>query len=490
MLNYIIKFYFLSLCTIYICLKIMNPRLNNILFKIGVYIFSFTISVLTYLVKIHIPEFSHVIQPLLIWIFMAFLTTYPQASLIATTISFGISYGLFAVSGFIVVIIVSPFLYNATFSPYPLVAILTAILQILFTFSLLKIKRFCRGLPSLFSTKFINVATIISLLFIIFLMCSSTQHSKLPKYIFTFLLFVLTLAILIYWWQAQLTKSYRRSLQLRELESLRTEAQEKDKIISELTKQNEELGRLIHKDNKLIPAMHNAVCELLISDFKDEKKVSDKCNILLSEIQELANSRKNIISEIYATKTNHYSTGITSLDILLDYMNKRAQRTNIHFSVHLALNLHDYVPNIIATDDLSHLLSDLLENAFIAVSTNKERVVQLQFYSFRKYFVIEVADNGIPFEAMSLANLGLVQLTTHAKTGGSGIGLMNIWKLKEKYRATLHIEEYETAAPYTKKILLTFDKKNRYSVLTSRKDEIAQHSKRIDLQIYEKGLQM
>ena len=32
-----------------------------------------------------------------------------------------------------------------------------------------------------------------------------------------------TLTFLIYWWQAQITKTYRRSLEQRELESIRTE---------------------------------------------------------------------------------------------------------------------------------------------------------------------------------------------------------------------------------------------------------------------------
>ena len=110
--------------------------------------------------------------------------------------------------------------------------------------------------------------------------------------------------------------------------------------------------------------------------------------------------------------------------------------------------------------------------------------MQLQFYQSQKKLVIEVADNGIPFELTSFANLGISQLTTHADTGGSGIGLMDIWKLKEKYRASLHITEYETATPYSKKISIIFNKKNLYSVETWRKEELEQISKRSDLLIY------
>ena len=297
-------------------------------------------------------------------------------------------------------------------------------------------------------------------------------------------MFVIALAFIIYWWQAQITKSYRRALQLRELESLRTELQEKDKLIANLTTQNEQLGRLIHKDNKLIPAMENAVCDYLVTDFSDSQTALDKGNALLLEVRSLSNSRANIISEICSNSFTQFTTGIPSLDTLLNYMEKRAKQDNIQFSVHIALTLNEYIPRIISSEDLVHLLSDLLENAYIATTKCTDRKVQLQFYQSQKSFVFEVADNGVPFETSSIVNFGLSPLTTHADTGGSGIGLMDIWKIKEKYRASLHITEYETASPYSKKISIIFNKKNLYSVETGRKEEIEQISKRSDLMIY------
>ena len=111
-------------------------------------------------------------------------------------------------------------------------------------------------------------------------------------------------------------------------------------------------------------------------------------------------------------------------------------------------------------------------------------MIQLQFYQAGKDFIIEIADNGNPFEANVLVNYGLEQLTTHADTGGSGIGLMDIWKIKEKYGTSLHITEYEKDAPYTKKIALIFNKKNRYTISTTRKEELQSISKRTDLQIF------
>ena len=238
----------------------------------------------------------------------------------------------------------------------------------LLSISLFRIKRFQKGMPFLFSTHFINIATSMCLVLIAFLIYI---QSNLPNYtlqILTPFLFVIALAFIIYWWQAQITKSYRRALQLRELESLRTELQEKDKLIANLTTQNEQLGRLIHKDNKLIPAMENAVCDYLVTDFSDSQTALDKGNALLLEVRSLSNSRANIISEICSNSFTQFTTGIPSLDTLLNYMEKRAKQDNIQFSVHIALTLNEYIPRIISSEDLVHLLSDLLENAYIATT--------------------------------------------------------------------------------------------------------------------------
>ena len=187
--------------------------------------------------------------------------------------------------------------------------------------------------------------------------------------------------------------------------------------------------------------MEHAVSEFLIMDLDNKELVIEKGNALLLEIQKLSSDRNNMVTEIYARKYKHHETGITELDTMLNYMEKRAYGEHIKLSVQTAINMHDFVPNTISAEDLSHVLSDLLENAIIASKHHATPIIQLQFYQTGKDFIIEIADNGIAFEAASLTNFGLEAMTTHADTGGSGIGLMDIWKIKEKYRASLHISE-------------------------------------------------
>lgn len=483
MLSYILKYYFIYIYTLLICLKILNIKQNSKFHRVVIVMLPLFLSCLDYLLKTKNSYLFHFLPLIFIWIYISRVLSIPKLSFIGTIVSFGISYCLFALSGIVGHIILFSSFYTHEFFPL-ICSAFTAFVHSIIIYILFKIKRFQKGMPFLFSYNTINLATLMCTLIIIFLTIIPNHRSYNIALILTPFIFITSLLILIHWWQAQITKSYKQALINRELESLRMELDEKEKQLAELSTRNEELGRLIHKDNKRIPAMEHAVSEFLIMDFSDKEHTIERANALLLEIQKLSADRDNAITEISSRKYKHHNTGILELDTMLNYMEKRAYGEHIKLSVQIAVNLHDFIPNNIAPEDLSHILSDLLENAIIATTEKQSPVIQLQFYQADKHFVIEIADNGIPFEATSLVNFGLAQLTTHADTGGSGIGLMDIWKLKEKYAASLHITEYKEGAPYTKKIALIFNKKNRYTISTERKEELLAISKRTDLQIF------
>jgi hypothetical protein len=62
-----------------------------------------------------------------------------------------------------------------------------------------------------------------------------------------------------------LTKTYLARLRTEEIRALENIVREKEQRIAQLEQQNEALSRIIHKDNKLIPAMELAVREFLES---------------------------------------------------------------------------------------------------------------------------------------------------------------------------------------------------------------------------------
>lgn len=444
---------------------------------------SLILASLSLLLKIYATELTYIIPLLLIWLSLSINDENPKI-IIFLLISFLISYSTWAFCSFIVVFFALPFRNISWVFFSNLLSIFVGILQSLSILLLFKNKRFKNGMPFLYSTSSFNIATALALFLIGFLIYRPSIETNLLIKVFSLFPYIILLLFLIHWWQSQITKSYKRSLQLRELESLRMELAEKEKQVVELSRQNQELGRLIHKDNKLIPAMEHAVHEYFITDFATLDDAKNLAQTLLLEIEALSKNRSNIILEMNISKSKHYSTGVPSLDTLLNYMDKRARQEHINLSVHMSIDLNTYIPKAITSEDLVHVLSDLLENAIIASKDRADANIQLQFYESEKHFIIEIGDNGIPFEITSLVNFGLTQFTTHEDTGGSGIGLMDIWKIKEKYSASLHITEYEDNAPFTKKIALIFNKKNRYSISTNRKEDILQQSKRIDLQVF------
>lgn len=488
MLLDLIKNLSIYICTTMTSVKILNDTTLKNHSKSIILILSFISTTLTCTIKQFLPEMAHFLTLIIICLVIALLTQRPKETLISIIIGFGLSYTSFSISVFIMTCLVFSILPETSNNAYSYIVLFSAILHLLFIIKICNTKRFRRGIPHLLSTGFINKASFICLILLFFLSYIQLGHFKHQTLIIILFALIFSLAFLIHWWQAQITKSYKQSLIMRELDSLRIEVEEKDKELKLLKQQNEELGRLIHHDNKRIPAMEHAVCEYLVSDFSNIDDMKNKANSLRLEIESLSRNRSNTLKEIYAQKSNHYTTGINALDTLLNYMANRATTDKIEFNVHNTLNLNDYVPTQISAEDFTHLLSDLLENAIIATNLADSKIIQLQFYVSEKHFVIEVADSGIPFETKSIVNLGLSQLTTHESTGGSGIGLMDIWKIKEIYGATLHIEEYKMPSPFTKKISLIFNHKNMYSIRTFRSEEITAITKRNDLKIYDDSI--
>lgn len=477
----IFKLLSLFFCCTYISVHLFKFSIKCKMIKINY--LSIFLTILAYITNLYYPTFRYAFPLLALWLVTSLLSHNPQISFIITTISFGLSFGLHVISGTIGLIFLFPWFNKFSDFPFVLLAILSSLLQITLTIGLFRLKRFRNGIPFLTHSFSINIATIICLF-----SCGCAGYMIFNYKHVTLrwganLLFILTLAFLIYWWQAQITKAYRRSLELRELESLRTEMAELKLKFQEVVDEKDRLARIVHRDNTLISALKNATVKSLSTDFANPAVAAEVRNQLIENINTLSAERASIMDTHKEVSVRDFDTGISLLDELLREMDKKALDGDIIFSVHMGTSLDSFIPKDISESDLVHTVDDLLKNAFKATAGCEKRIVQLQFYKLSKSLVVEVADNGIPFEVRSLVNMGIEKLTTYAD--GSGIGLMDIWSTKEKYGATYHLEEYLNADPFSKKISFTLDKKNRYSIRTFRKDEILQAARRADLQVYD-----
>lgn len=485
MLPQSIKYCSIFFCCIYVYFKLMNYSVLKKQEKTYLAISLIILTGLSLVMEMYSLKFTYILPLFLLWCILSLLTCRAQESFITIIISFVLSFTLHAIPSFLLTFVFYPIYGDYKNYPYVLLAILSSIAQIHLCIHLFKIKRFKKGMPFLLSTDILNIATVLSLTIIIFLAYSTFGIFEDKLQVMFFISLFFALAFIIFWWQAQLIKAYKRRILLREIESLRTELEEKEEQIAVLSKQNEDLGRLIHKDNKLIPSMVHSVKTYLATDFSDASAAIERGNALLIELHEVSRHRSNVITEIHGPKHKPYATGCMAVDTMLNFMRDKLCDKHVDFSVHFGVDLKHYVPSSISDMDLGHLLSDLIDNAYNATSNCDNPIIVIQFYEAENSLVLEIADNGVPFEANSLLNFGLEAITTHSDTGGHGFGLLDIWRHKTNYRATLHIDEYEDDAPYSKKISLIFNKKNKYTIRTWRKDELERLSQRTDLQVYD-----
>lgn len=478
MITALIKYYFICVFCLYIYKKTFSLfECSLITINLISILFSFT----SHFLYLHFKGANYVIPIFLLWLITSIKNLRPQASYVALSISFIISYSTHAILSFILSLLTT--VYHPSFPQMPLFPLLAGSVQFLFIKRFISIKRFRKGLLGLNNLSCINITTAICLAFNTLILHLSLGYTKTLSNFIGLCAVILTLAFLIYWWQAQITKTYRRNLELRELESMRTEMAELKKQMEELKAENDRLARITHRDNTLISALKNSTVKYLSTDFANPAVAEEVRNQLIENINTLSAERASLMTAHKEVSAREFATGLSLLDTLLHEMDEKALEMKITFAVHMGISLNEFIPNVVLESDLVHTVDDLLKNAFKSTRSSEKRVVQLQFYKLGKNLVIEVADSGIPFEVKSLVNMGVEKLTTYED--GSGIGLMDIWNTKETYGATYHLEECVNAAPFTKKISLTFDKKNRYSIRTLRKEEILQASRRADLQVYD-----
>jgi len=479
----IIKILSIIYCSLYVLNKITGSTLKHSISRGKIYLIYCMLFITSCVLNYNFASLTYFVPLLILWIIAGLASAQPQKSFVSVTLSFTISFALHALVSFIISFSLIPLFPRNSAFPYEFLALSSSVLHVLAIQALCNTKRFRKGMPFLSKDRFLNIATFICILLAFFSIFFAENHHISKIRTIGLVATILALAFLIYWWQAQITKSYRRSLELREQESKRIADLEKDILLQKVLKENERLAHITHRDNTLITTLKNATLSYLSTDYSDEEEALKARDELVANIEALSAGRTSLPDNYNTKQARTFDTNFTLLNKLLHQMDADAIQQNIMFSVHFGVMLDEFVPRDISEMDLVHTVDDLLKNAFKATRNSEPRMVQLQFYRLGKHFVVEVADNGIPFEVRSLVNMGMEKLTTYED--GSGIGLVDIWSTKEKCGATYHLEEYVTPSPFSKKISLTFDKKNRYSIRTWRKDEILQMSRRADLQVYE-----
>lgn len=397
MIQSCIQIFFILLSCFYLYHKLLNIEKRPFNVEVYCYIYFAVCSCLLWLISKNIYYIFY--YPALIILFFVFIRLYTQThyktALITTVIALGISLCSFTFSA----VIMTLFLLCTGLTPenhfWILIKLVIGIMQYVLVHLPFQLKRLKKGMPFLYELNFNNIGCLLSMCIIICVIIISTPYTIHTYITISCLLLIFPCALLlISWWRAIITRNYRRKLQQFEMQKLKNELVQKEQEIARLLEYNKALAQIIHRDNKLIPAM-----ELAVNTFLQNQNT---------------------------------------------------------------LSPHQ------------------LKEQGLALATHLQTMSQE-----RKFNLTEYQTNGQPFLPEIFQDFGLKAHTTHAGNGGSGIGLMGIWKLKKKYRASLVITEYAPGTySYTKQISLIFDAKKHYIIQTYRRRELGQIRSRDDLYIF------
>lgn len=339
--------------------------------------------------------------------------------------------------------------------------IISDFLQLIFIFLIYKIKRFKSGISIQNNDGTIELLLLISILSIFLMTLFYTDNiGNSPTEIILLTLILCGLGFII-WWKKYVTNKYHTQIYKRNETLYEERIKEYENENNNLLNQNAELSKIIHRDNKLIPAMVMAVKEL-ISNSPNNAELS----VLLKQLEELSAEHREVIENYQAKSDVLPKTNIIPIDAVLHFILSKAKQYNIEFNVNVSNDsISELVSKITDMTDLTTILCDLGENAIIATKSITEGKILIAFdKSESNEPCICFYDNGHPFDEKVISNMGKRKITTHKNDGGSGIGLMTLFEILNKYNASYRLDERQQNE-FTKCIQITFDNLHTVDVI-------------------------
>ena len=462
-----IKYYILIICSFYIFFKLLRitPIKNFYFFSIP---FMLIILPSVYLLRKYAAPFSILVMVMLFTIYLIRILNTPLILTLNTSvISFGISYFIFS----LLTVMMSPIRYflalNLGVDISNLITVnCIGIVQFLSAIILFKIKRLKNGMPILHEYRSRDSGAYVSILLLIAASFFGLRKSADLVFIIPIFFSLLCGISLLFWWRSSITRKYLEKVKSREIEELQKTINENTLQLEQLRQNNDELSKIIHKDNKLIPAMEYAVREYLTATehAPTTSSASSKGKELLDQLACLTKERTGILTNYEANNKKLSPTGIPSIDTLLAYMSRKAQAHEINFDVTLSGSITQLTKQSLEEADLRTLLADLIDNAIIATKKSTCRNILINLGFSNGWYSIDIFDSGEFFKAETLSKIGLKRTTTHAKEGGSGIGLMTVFELIKQCQASFIIEELPDSQLFTKKVSVRFDQLGNFEL--------------------------
>ncbi len=465
---YIIRLYFIILCTYYMNFKIMNISVDKTWKEItSIALIMLIIAAVCKCIRDWANFLYLVVSMIILTAGLLSIKSRNKLgySLIVSMISLTINYIIFVISTFFSFIMF--FVFNIQNDYINLAVIL--IIYIILIFGFLRIKRFKRGFVFLqqqlkneyFDLLILNISCVI--LFSIVIL--SNYNELLTRNLILALIILATMMFITI--QKSLQLYYKQRMLVKDLEETKKELEDKKAEVAELEKENLNFSKISHTIAHRQKSLEHKLEELNMNN-----EISNELGARIEDVT------KDLKKE---TAVELSKTGIEVIDDMLSYMQSECVKNKIDFQLQLNGNIYTMTNHYIGKDELEILLADHIKDAIIAIgyvdSVNKSILVRLG--KIDGTYSLYIYDSGIEFEIDTFMNLGIKPSTTHKDNGGTGMGFMNTFDTLRKYKASLEIEEIGKPCKdnFTKVLKFKFDNKEEFTIKSYRKDEIKKKDK-------------
>ena len=462
----IIKLFIIIVYINYTYIKVINNKNINIKKNIIVLVYSIFASIIINSLKYNINSYFRTV--ILICIINVFTVLIFREELIYSTsiiiISFAINYALFGISISIAFIPNVVLKIENDYIGLTIIVVIFSILHYMF-FKSKRLKYGISFLQSKLENNYYNILFLNICVIILFLVVVMQDYGGLPpiELIFTFIIFALSLYNTI----KQFFKMYyKQNLLTKDLEQTKAELEEKKQEISKLEKENLKFSKNSHSLAHKQKSLEYKLEKLMKTGVDEKSKEAIK--------QEIQNISKEVYKEPQQIELP--KTEIEAIDDMFSYMQSECIKDNIKFELQIVGNPFYMINHLISESELEILLADHIKDAIIAInySDNTNRSILVRIGKIDNVYSLYIYDSGIEFEKEVLENLGKKPITTHADSGGTGMGFMNTFDTLNRTKASLIINEIGKPCidNYTKVLIFKFDSKNEF-IVNSYKSEVA-----------------
>lgn len=466
--------YFMS---VYIFCKSRNIRMN-VYQRIYTIISGVVFTALFVFIRFHSSTISYFIFYLLVPVLLSLLNR-KRKHIFSTLVI-----GLFSISLVSVLDVVSVLLQSTVFWAIGLTQysginfLINRIVMVILCILFMNLKRFKKGFQFFQKDKNLGIGLALSEIVMIMQCLELRNNHDIEYYYIVFIFGGVIIGFGLYLWISRsITAHYRNRQQLRLEEHYKEVLEKRDKEIEKLNQSNAYLAKIVHRDNHLMSNVNTSIDMYFNSDDEAYKET------LLRELQTLAKERSEVINKEQLESKLLPSTGNLLIDSAINDLYIKAAAHGIDFNLTVSSTVDEIIGKYISQTDLQTLLCDHIKDAIIAVDSYGESggKILVNLSKLNDNYCIDIYDSGVAFETATLSKLGVDRVTTHADSGGSGIGFMTTFETIKKAYASLIITEFEQRSPFSKSVSFRFDGESAFIINSYRKDELQQLINRNDI---------